>query len=108
MDKDKIIEIGKYLNTKYLIVRNVDKNDKLDKQDKYIQLLYDNYLDLKIINNNLNKGIDKLVNDYKLLLEVTERDNKNMKQTDITLARNHGLIIAYKQVIRNLKKLKGE
>lgn len=58
MNKEKIRKIGEYLNYKYIIARDVNGNDKLEIQDRYIQQLYDAYLDLKIKHNDLLSQLD--------------------------------------------------
>ena len=58
MNKEEIKKIGKYLNFKYVIARDVNSNDKLETQDIYIQQLYDAYLDLRIKYNDLQSQLD--------------------------------------------------
>lgn len=64
MSKEEIEEIGKYLNTQYIICRDINKTDKLSKEVRYIQKLYDSYLDLKIENNKFQKAKDYLYSEY--------------------------------------------
>lgn len=48
MNKERMIEIGKFLEMRLFIHRQVEHNDKLTKEEKMIQELYDNNLELQI------------------------------------------------------------
>lgn len=75
MEEKEMRKIGEYLELKYVIARDAIGNDKLEIQDKYIQQLYDAYLDLKIENNKLQSQLTKFkkreekireyINEYK-------------------------------------------
>ena len=79
MNKIEIEEIGKYLNDKYVIARDVDKIDRLNKQDMYIQKLYDNYLDLKIKYSKIENYVygEHCQNDFDIIeiKKIMEQDN---------------------------------
>ena len=60
--KERIDEIGKHLETIYLVHRNVENDTKLTKEEKMIQELYDNYLNLLIKYNEQKEIIDKINN----------------------------------------------
>ena len=62
MDKEKIEEIGKYLERCLIVHRNVENDTKWTTEEKMIQQLYDSYLDLKIENKILNNKISELEN----------------------------------------------
>jgi hypothetical protein len=84
MSKEEIKKIGEYLNFKYVIARDVNSNDKLETQDRYIQQLYDAYLDLRIKYNDLqsqldiaNKKIEKLDNEIKSVINIIKQQPSN-------------------------------
>lgn len=60
--KERIDEIGKHLETIYLVHRNVENDTKLTKEEKMIQELYDNYLELLIEYRKQKEVIDKIMN----------------------------------------------
>lgn len=61
MTKERIEEIGKFLNYRMIIHRNVENNSHWTTEEKMIVDLYDNYLDLKIENNKQKEVIDKAI-----------------------------------------------
>ncbi len=61
MSEKEMREIGEYLNTQYIVARNVDKTDKLSKETTYIQHLFDQYLDLKIQSNKIQQEKQELI-----------------------------------------------
>lgn len=60
MDRERIEQIGKFLESKMVIHRNVEHNSTWTTEEKMIVDLYDNYLDLKIENNKQKEVIDKI------------------------------------------------
>ena len=46
MDKERLERIGKFLNDRLIIHRNVENNTPWTTEEKMIQELYDNYLDI--------------------------------------------------------------
>lgn len=84
MNKEEIKKIGEYLNLKYVIARDVNSNDKLETQDKYIQQLYDVYLDLRIKYNDLQSQLDiannKLKEANKYCMEVAKYENEILNE----------------------------
>lgn len=58
--KERIEEIGKHLETIYLVHRNVENNTRLTKEEKIIQELYDNYLNLLLEYRKQKEVIDKI------------------------------------------------
>lgn len=65
MDKEKMIRIGKFLNDRLIIHRNIENDSSWTTEEKMIQELYDNYLDLLIQNRKLEQALDeneKLIN----------------------------------------------
>lgn len=82
MNKEEIKKIGEYLNLKYVIARDVNSNDKLETQDRYIQQLYDAYLDLRIKYNDLqvqleiaNKKFEMIKNKIRDMQKRFNQDN---------------------------------
>lgn len=59
MSENEVREISEYLEFKYIIARDIDKNDKLSKQDRYIQKLFDNYLKIILENKVYLKNKEK-------------------------------------------------
>lgn len=57
MNKERIERIGKFLNDRMIIHRNVENNTPWTTEEKMIQELYDNYLEQRIM---INKAIEKL------------------------------------------------
>lgn len=64
MDRERIEQIGKFLESKMVIHRNVEHNSTWTTEEKMIVDLYDNYLDLKIENNKQKEVIKKIM--YKI------------------------------------------
>ena len=75
MDKERLERIGKFLNDRMIIHRNVENNTLWTTEEKMIQELYDNYLYLLIKYKEQKEVIDKL-NDLLSdeFLEVIDRD----------------------------------
>lgn len=91
-------EIGKYLNTQYIIYRDVYKTDKLPKETMYIQKLFDNYLDLKIKYQQLQQEKASLIE----WLEEERNDikgNIDYQSDDYWL----GMLSAYKSTLNKIK-----
>ena len=61
MDKERLERIGKFLNDRLIIHRNVENNTPWTTEEKMIQELYDNYLDLLIKYKKQKEVIDKAV-----------------------------------------------
>lgn len=57
MTKERIEKIGKFLNDRMVVHRNVEHNTPWTKEEKMIQELYDSYLEQRIA---INEAIDKL------------------------------------------------
>lgn len=100
MNKEEIKKIGEYLNLKYVIARDVNSNDKLETQDRYIQQLYDAYLDLRIKYNDLQAQLEianKKLNDYnemiiKVISECEEMINDRYYMNDTAILKKAELI----------------
>jgi hypothetical protein len=80
MNKEEIKKIGEYLNFKYVIARDVNSNDKLETQDRYIQQLYDAYLDLRIKYNDLQSQLDIANNKLDKIKEMCENKIDNFNE----------------------------
>ena len=79
MDKERLERIGKFLNDRMIIHRNVENNTPWTTEEKMIQELYDNYLDILIkykkqkeVNNKAIEYIQnhQLVFKYATLEEI--------------------------------------
>ena len=60
MDKERLERIGKFLNDRLIIHRNVENNTPWATEEKMIQELYDNYLDLLIEYGKQKEVINKI------------------------------------------------
>ena len=60
MDKERLVQIGKFLNDRLIIHRNVENNTPWTTEEKMIQELYDNYLDILIKYKKQKEVIDRL------------------------------------------------
>ena len=65
MDKERLERIGKFLNDRMIIHRNVENNTPWATEEKMIQELYDNYLDILIKYKKQKEVIDKIMNMIK-------------------------------------------
>ena len=61
MDKERLERIGKFLNDRLIIHRNVENNTPWTTEEKMIQELYDNYLDILIKYKKQKEVIDKAI-----------------------------------------------
>ena len=60
MNKERSERIGKFLNDRLIIHRNVENNTPWTTEEKMIQELYDNYLDILIKYKKQKEVIDKI------------------------------------------------
>ena len=60
IDKVRLERIGKFLNDRLIIHRNVENNTPWTTEEKMIQELYDNYLDILIKYKKQKEVIDRL------------------------------------------------
>lgn len=61
MNKERLERIGKFLNYRIIVHRNVENDTNWTTEEKMIQELYDNYLDLLIKYKKQKKIIDKAI-----------------------------------------------
>lgn len=61
MDKERLERIGKFLEVRMVIHRNVEHDSPWTTEEKMIQELYDNYLDLLIECGKQKEVIDKAI-----------------------------------------------
>jgi hypothetical protein len=61
MDKERLERIGKFLNYRMIVHRNVENDTPWTVEEKMIQELYDNYLDLLIKYKEKKEVIDKVI-----------------------------------------------
>ena len=67
MDRERLERIGKFLNDRMIIHRNVENNTPWTTEEKMIQELYDNYLDILIKYKKQKEVIDKIFSRITLL-----------------------------------------
>ena len=60
MNEERLKQIGKFLETRMFIHRQVEHNSPWTTEEKMIQELYDNYLDLLIEYGKQKEVIDKI------------------------------------------------
>lgn len=60
MNKERLERIGKFLNDRMVVHRNVENDTPWTVEEKMIQELYDNYLDLLIECKKQKEVIDKI------------------------------------------------
>ena len=60
IDKERLERIGSFLNDRMIIHRNVENNTPWTTEEKMIQELYDNYLDILIKYKKQKEVIDKI------------------------------------------------
>ena len=65
IDKERLERIGRFLNDRMIIHRNVENNTPWTTEEKMIQELYDNYLDMLIKYKKQKEVIDKIMNMIK-------------------------------------------
>lgn len=65
IDKERLERIGKFLNDRLIIHRNVENNTPWTTEEKMIQELYDNYLDILIKYKKQKEVIDKSIDFIK-------------------------------------------
>ena len=78
MNKERLVQIGKFLNDRLIIHRNVENNTPWTTEEKMIQELYDNYLDILIKYKKQKEVIDKaieLLGNYKHYSTPDEKQN---------------------------------
>ena len=81
MDRERLEQIGKFLETRMVIHRNVEHNSTWTTEEKMIVDLYDNFLDLKIENKKQKEVIDDYKEDISNLLDII---GKNCNELECT------------------------
>lgn len=78
MNKERLERIGKFLNDRMIIHRNVENNTPWTTEEKMIQELYDNYLDILIKYKKQKEFIDKIFSRITLLKmeDITMENSK--------------------------------
>lgn len=61
MEKERLKQIGRFLNDRLIVHRNVENDTPWTTEEKMIKELYDSYLDLLIENNKQKEIIDKAI-----------------------------------------------
>lgn len=76
MNRERLVQIGKFLNCRLIIHRNVENDIPWTTEEKMIRELYDNYLDLLKQNQNLEQALDeieKYIEEYQEERTYTDR-----------------------------------
>ena len=81
MDKERLVQIGKFLNDRLIIHRNVENNTPWTTEEKMIQELYDNYLELLIKYKEQKEIIDDCKEDISNLLDIIGKNCNELKCT---------------------------
>lgn len=76
LDKERLKTIGKFLNDRMIIHRNVENNSFWTTEEKMIQELYDNYLDLLIECNQLKCKLNAII-EYIKSIDYDYLDESN-------------------------------
>lgn len=71
MDRERLEQIGKFLEGRMVVHRNVEHDSPWTTEEKMIQELYDNYLDLLIEYGKQKEVIDKI---YELIKQHIRKD----------------------------------
>lgn len=67
MNRERLEQIGKFLEGRMVVHRNVEHDSPWTTEEKMIQELYDNYLDLLIEYGKQTEVIDKLEKKIKVV-----------------------------------------
>ena len=62
MNRERLEQIGKFLEGRIVVHRNVEHDSPWTTEEKMIQELYDNYLDILIKYKKQKEVIDKIMN----------------------------------------------
>lgn len=71
MNRERLEQIGKFLEGRMVVHRNVEHDSPWTTEEKMIQELYDNYLDLLIEYGKQKEVIDKI---YELIKQHIRKD----------------------------------
>lgn len=71
MNRERLEQIGKFLEGRMVVHRNVEHDSPWTTEEKMIQELYDNYLDLLIEYGKQTEVIDKI---YELIKQHIRKD----------------------------------
>lgn len=85
MDKERLEKIGRFLNDRMIIHRNVENNSHWTTEEKMIQELYDNYLDLLLKSKKQKEVIDKAIKYNKELSEMYDIGSMERSNADTNL-----------------------
>ena len=70
MNNERLVRIGKFLNDRLIIHRNVENDTPWTTEEKMIQELYDSYLYLLKQNQRLEHALDKIENILNCVCEL--------------------------------------
>ena len=97
MNKERLVQIGKFLNYRLIIHRNVENNTLWNTEEKMIQELYDSYLDLLIKHKKQKEVIDRILNEAK-----ETRNILNNNRDDNILSKS--CLLSYLEIVEDLLK----
>ena len=97
MDKERLVQIGKFLNYRLIIHRNVENNTPWNTEEKMIQELYDSYLDLLIKHKKQKEAIDRILNETE-----ETRNILNNNRDDNILSKS--CLLSYLEIVEDLLK----
>ena len=73
MNRERLEQIGKFLEGRMVVHRNVEHDSPWTTEEKMIQELYDNYLDLLIEYGKQKEVIDKAITNINILIEIIKQ-----------------------------------
>lgn len=98
IDKERLKEIGRYLERQIIIHRNVENDTKWNKEESMIVDLFDNYVELICEINNLQKENQQLKQQQEEFINYLKSMLDN--DTDIfSVARVIDILEKYKKII---------
>ena len=97
MDKERLERIGKFLNDRMVVHRNVENDTPWTTEEKMTQELYDNYLDLLIECGKQKEVINRILNETKETRNILNNNRKNNMLSKSCL-------LSYLEIIEDLLK----
>lgn len=73
MNRERLEQIGKFLEGRMVVHRNVEHDSPWTTEEKMIQELYENYLDLLIEYGKQKEVIDKAITNINILIEIIKQ-----------------------------------
>lgn len=94
MNKERLKRIGRFLNDRIVVHRNVENDTPWTTEEKMIQELYDNCLDLLIQSRKLDQALDE-IEKYMINYIKVEDKNENVK-------------VEFNELLKIIQKAKGD